>query len=60
MLEDPSYQESVNRLQNLIMDVPVHPRDTAVWWLEYLLRYLQKVVKNNIYQFKRVNQTIYS
>jgi len=39
VLEDPSYQESVNRLQNLIMDVPVHPRDTAVWWLEYLLRH---------------------
>ena len=38
VLEDDSYQESVSRLQGLILDTPLHPLDNAVWWLEYLLR----------------------
>jgi len=39
VVTDPSYQDSVNQLQANILDVPVHPRDRAVWWLEYLLRH---------------------
>lgn len=39
VVEDPSYQAAVDSLQNLVMDQPMHPRDAAVWWLEYLLRY---------------------
>ena len=39
VLSDNSYQDSVDRLQSLIMDAPLHPRDKAVWWLEYILRH---------------------
>ena len=38
VLEDASYLESVTRLQELILDAPLHPLDNTVWWLEYLLR----------------------
>ena len=38
VLEDDSYLESVTRLQELILDAPLHPLDNTVWWLEYLLR----------------------
>ena len=39
VLGNPSYQESVENLQNMILDRPIHPLDNAVWWLEYLLRH---------------------
>ena len=39
VLNDQSYEESVRRLSNLIMDQPQHPLDRAIWWLEYLLRH---------------------
>ena len=39
ILDDPSYQESVTKLQNLILDRPIAPLDAAVWGLEYLLRH---------------------
>ena len=39
VLDNPSYQSSVDRLSELILDQPQHPLDRAVWWLEYLLRH---------------------
>ena len=39
VLDNPSYQSSVDRLSDLILDQPQHPLDRAVWWLEYLLRH---------------------
>ena len=39
VLEDSSYKDSVNKLQNLILDRPIAALDNAVWWLEYLLRH---------------------
>jgi len=36
---DPSYKLAISTLRNLILDTPLHPRDSAVWWLEYLLRH---------------------
>jgi hypothetical protein len=31
-------QESMTKLNELILDQPMHPNEKAVWWLEYLLR----------------------
>lgn len=39
VVNNVGYQESVDRLQDLILDVPIKPLDAAVWWLEYLLRH---------------------
>merc|ERR1719220_1243539 len=39
VLSNPEYQRSVDQLNNLILDQPMHPLDRAVWWLEYLLRH---------------------
>jgi len=39
VLEDDSYLKSVTRLQELILDAPLHPLENTVWWLEYLLRH---------------------
>ena len=38
ILEDSFYQETINRLSDLIMDQPMHPLNRTVWWMEYLLR----------------------
>jgi UDP-glucoronosyl and UDP-glucosyl transferase len=31
-------KESIAKLNELILDQPMHPNERAVWWLEYLLR----------------------
>jgi hypothetical protein len=41
------YKESVTQLNDLVLDQPMHPRDRAVWWLEYLLRQRESNQKNS-------------
>jgi len=56
VLDDPSYQTSISKLSDLIMDQPQHPLDRAIWWLEYLLRHPHnpdmKPVTHELYWFQ--------
>ncbi|CAL8137624.1 unnamed protein product [Orchesella dallaii] len=38
ILNDDSYKKSVVRVARLFTDRPMSPLDTAVWWVEFLLR----------------------
>ena len=43
VLDNPSYQDKVEKLQQSILDTPHHPLERAVWWLEYALRHPSNV-----------------
>ncbi|CAL8377234.1 UDP glucuronosyltransferase 5 family, polypeptide G1 isoform X3 [Gadus morhua] len=38
MLENPSYRDNIQRLSRLHHDKPLSPLDTAVFWIEYVIR----------------------
>ncbi|KAL2079050.1 hypothetical protein ACEWY4_024794 [Coilia grayii] len=38
VLENPSYKEAMQRLSHLHRDLPMHPLDSAIFWIEYVLR----------------------
>ncbi|XP_033863507.1 UDP-glucuronosyltransferase 2B31-like [Acipenser ruthenus] len=38
VLEEPSYQMNMNRLSSLQRDQPVKPMDSALFWIEYVMR----------------------
>lgn len=38
ILETPSYRENIQRLSQLHHDQPMSPMDTAIFWIEYVLR----------------------
>lgn len=38
VLEDPSYSENSKRISKLFQDKPQKPLDTALWWIEYVIR----------------------
>ncbi|XP_034413671.1 UDP glucuronosyltransferase 5 family, polypeptide G1 [Cyclopterus lumpus] len=38
ILETPSYRENIQRLSQLHRDRPMSPMDTAVFWIEYVIR----------------------
>ena len=56
VLDDISYQSSMTKLSDLIMDQPLHPLDRSIWWLEYLLRHPHnsdmKPVTHGLYWFQ--------
>lgn len=39
VLETPSYQENIKRLSELHRDRPVSAMDTAIFWIEYVIRH---------------------
>ncbi|XP_036002580.1 UDP-glucuronosyltransferase 2C1-like [Fundulus heteroclitus] len=38
LLENPSYRNSIQRLSRLHRDRPMSPMDTAIFWIEYVIR----------------------
>lgn len=38
ILENPSYQKNIQRLSDLHHDQPLSPMDTAIFWIEYVIR----------------------
>nr|XP_046236844.1 UDP glucuronosyltransferase 5 family, polypeptide G1 [Scatophagus argus] len=38
ILETPSYRDNIQRLSHLHRDKPVPPMDTAIFWIEYVIR----------------------
>ncbi|XP_033839811.1 UDP glucuronosyltransferase 5 family, polypeptide G1 [Periophthalmus magnuspinnatus] len=38
VVENPSYRENVQRLSRLHRDTPMSPMDTALFWIEYVIR----------------------
>nr|XP_054603359.1 UDP-glucuronosyltransferase 2B17-like [Nothobranchius furzeri] len=38
VLENPSYRQNVQRLSQLHRDQPMSPMDTAIFWIEYVIR----------------------
>ncbi|XP_008302549.1 UDP-glucuronosyltransferase 2B17-like isoform X2 [Stegastes partitus] len=38
VIETPSYRENIKRLSKLHRDRPVSPMDTAIFWIEYVIR----------------------
>ncbi|KAF3836879.1 hypothetical protein F7725_004343 [Dissostichus mawsoni] len=38
ILETPSYRENIQRLSRLHHDQPMSPMDTAIFWIEYVIR----------------------
>ncbi|XP_030647789.1 UDP-glucuronosyltransferase 2A2 isoform X6 [Chanos chanos] len=39
VINDPSYKENAMRLSRIHHDRPVHPRDEAVFWIEFVMRH---------------------
>lgn len=39
IIETPSYQSNMQRLSRLHRDKPVSPMDTAIFWIEYVIRH---------------------
>uniref|UniRef100_A0A8C5GU74 UDP-glucuronosyltransferase n=1 Tax=Gouania willdenowi TaxID=441366 RepID=A0A8C5GU74_GOUWI len=39
VLHNPSYRSNMERLSSLHRDKPVHPLDTAVYWVEFVMRH---------------------
>ncbi|XP_071453943.1 UDP-glycosyltransferase UGT5-like [Hetaerina americana] len=39
VLDDPKYAESMKNLQSIVTDRPQEPIDTAMYWIEYVLRH---------------------
>ncbi|XP_040925648.1 UDP glucuronosyltransferase 5 family, polypeptide G1 [Betta splendens] len=38
VLENPSYRQNIQRLSELHRDQPLSPMDTAIFWIEYVIR----------------------
>lgn len=38
VLETPSYRDNIRRLSGLLKDRPMSPMDTAIFWIEYVIR----------------------
>ncbi|KAM9425180.1 UDP glucuronosyltransferase 5 family, polypeptide G1 [Pholidichthys leucotaenia] len=38
IIENPSYRTSIQHLSELHRDKPMHPMDTAIFWIEYVIR----------------------
>ncbi|XP_076289228.1 UDP-glucosyltransferase 2-like [Lasioglossum baleicum] len=36
---NPSYKENVRKLRNLLHDLPYHPMENAMWWIEHVIRH---------------------
>lgn len=39
VLHDPSYKDNMQRLSRLYHDRPVHPLDSAIFWIEFVMRH---------------------
>lgn len=39
VLHNPSYRNSMKHLSNLHRDKPMHPLDTAIFWIEFVMRH---------------------
>ncbi|XP_076645968.1 UDP-glucosyltransferase 2-like [Halictus rubicundus] len=36
---NPSYKENVRKLSDLLRDLPHHPMELAIWWIEHVIRH---------------------
>lgn len=39
VLHRPSYKDNMKRLSRIHLDKPMHPRDSAVYWIEFVMRH---------------------
>ncbi|XP_078051520.1 UDP-glycosyltransferase UGT5-like [Augochlora pura] len=39
VISDPSYKENVRKLRDLLHDMPYHPMENAIWWIEHVVRH---------------------
>ncbi|XP_055838426.1 UDP-glycosyltransferase UGT5-like [Episyrphus balteatus] len=39
LIENPSYKENIQRISNIFRDRPLCPRETAMYWIEYVIRH---------------------
>ncbi|XP_055915995.1 UDP-glycosyltransferase UGT5-like [Eupeodes corollae] len=39
LIENPSYKENIQRISDIFRDRPLSPRDTAMYWVEYVIRH---------------------
>uniref|UniRef100_W8ASC2 UDP-glucuronosyltransferase 2B15 n=1 Tax=Ceratitis capitata TaxID=7213 RepID=W8ASC2_CERCA len=39
LLENPSYRNNIKRISNIFHDRPLNARETAVYWIEYVIRH---------------------
>ncbi|XP_033338959.2 UDP-glycosyltransferase UGT5 [Megalopta genalis] len=39
VISNPSYKENIRKLRDLLHDIPYHPMENAIWWIEHVVRH---------------------
>ena len=40
LIEDKNFSENIEQISNIYRDNPVEPMESAMYWIEYVIRYL--------------------